>query len=251
MWYAEARTACRQAAAIYRELGDRRLEGLALSLDGTAYEAHLWATPIAPVLLLVVLRWFALQFASWVVLPWAGALKQAITPCQDAVVLSRKVGDRLNEGQALTTLGFALKRARRFKKAISAHRQAVEIYRELGDRHSEARALTELGGGLRQALRFRKAISAYRQAVEIYRELGDRHSERAVLTNLSLALRLVCRFKAASTADRQVVAISQELGLPHAVARQVVAWQAVKYWTFDADRLQEDRAHGGGLLGRR
>ena len=211
MWYAEARTACRQAAAIYRELGDRRLEGLALSLDGTAYEAHLWATPIAPVLLLVVLRWFALQFASWVVLPWAGALKQAITPCQDAVVLSRKVGDRLNEGQALTTLGFALKRARRFKKAISAHRQAVEIYREL----------------------------------------GDRHSERAVLTNLSLALRLVCRFKAASTADRQVVAISQELGLPHAVARQVVAWQAVKYWTFDADRLQEDRAHGGGLLGRR
>jgi len=211
MWYAEARTACRQAAAIYRELGDRRLEGLALSLDGTAYEAHLWATPIAPVLLLVVLRWFALQFASWVVLPWAGALKQAITPCQDAVVLSRKVGDRLNEGQALTTLGFALKRARRFKKAISAHRQAVEIYREL----------------------------------------GDRHSERAVLTNLSLALRLVCRFKAASTADRQVVAISQELGLPHAVARQVVAWQAVKYWTVDADRLQEDRAHGGGLLGRR
>ena len=75
--FEEAITALQDAAAIFRETGDRHGEGMALNNLGSA--------------LLEVRRF-----------------EEAITAHQDAAAIFRETGDRHGEGDALTNLGIAL-----------------------------------------------------------------------------------------------------------------------------------------------
>ena len=72
---------CQDAAAIYRETGDRHGEGGALNNLGIA-------------------------------LRQAGRFEEAITAHQDAAAIYRETGDRYREGMALGNLGTALAEAR-------------------------------------------------------------------------------------------------------------------------------------------
>ena len=104
--FEEAISAHQDAAAIYRETGDRHREGVALNNLGLALRE---------------VRRF----------------EEAISAHQDAAAIYRETGDRHREGTALTNLGVALREVRRFEEAISAHQDAAAIFRETGDRHSE------------------------------------------------------------------------------------------------------------------
>jgi tetratricopeptide (TPR) repeat protein len=109
----EAVTAYRDAAVIFRKVGDRHGEGNAMNNLGLS---------------LVKVRRF----------------EEAIAAHQDAAVIFREVGDRHREGMALGNLGLALVEVRRFEEAIAAHQDAAAIYRETGDRHSEDAALNNI-----------------------------------------------------------------------------------------------------------
>jgi tetratricopeptide (TPR) repeat protein len=72
----EAITSCQDAAAIYRETGDRHNEGMALGNLGLALRD-------------------------------AQRFEEAITSCQDAAAIFRETGDRRSEGMALGNLAAA------------------------------------------------------------------------------------------------------------------------------------------------
>ena len=112
--FEEAITAYQDAAAIYRETGDRHREGLALVGLGLA---------------LVEVR--------------AVRGGDQRPPGRGGHLPGDR--DRHGEGNALTNLGLALREVRRFEEAISAHQDATAIYRETGDRHREGLALVGLG----------------------------------------------------------------------------------------------------------
>ena len=141
--------------------------------------------------------------------------EEAITAHQDAAAIFRETGDRRREGRALDNLSLALQEAGRFAEAITAHQDAAAIFRETGDRHSEAMALTNLGVALEEVRRFEEAITAHQDAAAIFRETGDRHGEGAALTNLGLALTKVRRFEEAITAFQEDLAICHEVGDRH------------------------------------
>jgi len=101
------------AAAIYRETGDRHGEGMALDNLGAA-------------------------------LHQVRRFEEAISAHQDAAAIYRETGDRHGEGMALNNLGNALRGVRRFEEAMSAHADAAAIFEETGDRHSEGIALGNL-----------------------------------------------------------------------------------------------------------
>ncbi len=90
----EAITAHQDAAAIFRETGDRHSEGMALGNLGLA-------------------------------LRQVRRFDEAITAHQDAVAIFRETGDRHGEGMALGNLGLALREVRRFDEAITAHQDAA------------------------------------------------------------------------------------------------------------------------------
>ena len=110
-------TATRQLA-IFRELGDRWGQGLALNTSARAS---------------MDLRRF----------------EETVTTCRQALSVHREIGDRHGEVDALNTLSAAYQGMGRFSEAVSYSRQALSIVRETGDRHGEGITLTKLGAALR------------------------------------------------------------------------------------------------------
>ena len=63
------------------------------------------------------------------------------------------------------------------KKAIEYYEQALKISREIGDRRGEGNDLGNLGIAYSDLGEPRKAIEYYEQALKIAKEIGDRQNE--------------------------------------------------------------------------
>ncbi|MEV6523345.1 BTAD domain-containing putative transcriptional regulator [Longispora sp. NPDC051575] len=71
---------------------------------------------------------------------------EAVTHARRALAVSREMGYRMHEGQALTALADALGRAGQSAEAEQLAREALVVHRETGYRLGEARALAVLAG---------------------------------------------------------------------------------------------------------
>ena len=111
--YDEAAVAHLDAAAIFRDTGNRHGEGKALNNLGLAL--------------------FGLDRHD-----------EAAGVHLDAAAIFQETGDRHGEGNALGNLGNALRELRRSEEAAAAYQEAAEIFRATGDRRSEFMALQSL-----------------------------------------------------------------------------------------------------------
>ena len=164
-----------------RRLGDRELEGSALTNLGLAQQEL--CRP-----------------------------EKAITAHRDAVAIFRAIGDMDGAGDALNNLGLALRDQGWFEEAVAAHRDAAAVYQQTGNRHGEAGALNNLGLALKRVLCFDEAITSHVGAAAIYRETGHRHGEGMALGNLGGALRESGRSGEAIGAWQGAVNIFRETG---------------------------------------
>ena len=72
------------------------------------------------------------------------------------------------------------------RRAIEYHEQALAISREIGDRRGEGNDLGNLGNAYKNLGEVRRAIGYYEQALVIAREIGDRRGEAFLCWNLGL-----------------------------------------------------------------
>ena len=86
---------------------------------------------------------------------WRRRFDDWLTTTAISLNAARRLGDRVNEGRALISLGIALRQVRRFEEAITALQSAAAILRETGDRPSKASALTNLGNALSEVATIR------------------------------------------------------------------------------------------------
>ena len=95
------------------------------------------------------------------------------------VNISRKLGDRAEEGKVLGNLGAAFYSLDQHKKAIEFFTKSLNISRELGDRDREGVALGNLGAAFCKLGQYDKAIEFHTKHLNISRELaiGDRTGE--------------------------------------------------------------------------
>ncbi len=149
----------REAVTIFRLLGDRHREGIALGHIAIALQA-------------------------------TGQATESIAAYRDIVAVMRKAGDRRGEGVTLINLGYALQEAGMMEEAITAEEEAANILGEIGDRGGEGTALNNLGGILRLLDRECEAIAVLRKAVDALAD-GDAHAHGAALVNLGQALLVV------------------------------------------------------------
>ncbi|MEU6849001.1 tetratricopeptide repeat protein [Actinacidiphila alni] len=131
-----------------------------------------------------------------------------------ALAVSRAIGDRACEAEALTKLGGAYRQARRFDEAARVCREAIAIQRERGERHSEGVAVNNLAGALLEAGKYEEAVPVAREAVAIFREAGDRHRVGLALSHLGGALWGTGQHAEAATVYEESARLGNETGDP-------------------------------------
>ncbi|MDW5550956.1 tetratricopeptide repeat protein [Methanosarcina sp.] len=141
-----------------------------------------------------------------------GYVRKAIEYYEQALKISREIGDRRGEGADLGNLGLAYSDLGEPRKAIEYYEQALKISREIGDRRGEGADLGNLGSAYSHLGEPRKAIEYYEQALKISREIGDRRNEGTWLGNLGLAYSHLGEPRKAIEYYEQALKISREIG---------------------------------------
>jgi tetratricopeptide (TPR) repeat protein len=148
-----------------------------------------------------------------------GETHKAIEYYQQALEISREIGDRVGEGNRLGNLGIAYRRLGEAHKAIEFYKQALEIIREVGDRRLEGYHLGNLGVAFYDLAEIHKAVEYFQQALKISREVDDRRWEGIHLGNLGDAYRQLGEYESAKEHLSQALKIAQEIG-----AKRAEAW---------------------------
>ncbi|GGS97075.1 tetratricopeptide repeat protein [Streptomyces cinerochromogenes] len=143
-------------------------------------------------------------------LRYMGRLHEAVDAHLHARDIFQAVGDREHECALLNNLGLALRDVGRVEEAVEAHKRDRDLCRADGDQHGEAIAWTSLGRALEAAGRSAEAIDALMRARELFRTLGDRRSEAVTWFNLADTLRETARAPEAIEAFRKALSLYRE-----------------------------------------
>ncbi|MGB8343707.1 MAG: CHAT domain-containing protein [Ktedonobacteraceae bacterium] len=101
-----------------------------------------------------------------------GRLPEALRLYEQALVLSREVGDRAGEGTTLNNLGRVYDDIGQKAKALDYYEQALVLLREVGDRAGEGVTLVNMAVLQYQEQRPQEAIANMEQALAILRATG-------------------------------------------------------------------------------
>jgi tetratricopeptide (TPR) repeat protein len=141
--------------------------------------------------------------------PWA----EAITPHETAIEVAERLGDRLEQANALCDLGIVRRMTGAYSTAARAHERALEIYRGLGDRLGEANALCDLGAVWRMTGDNPASVQLLEQwALDLYRDLGDRLGEASALSDLGFVHLETCDYQTAAQDHEQALDLYRDLG---------------------------------------
>jgi tetratricopeptide (TPR) repeat protein len=94
--------------------------------------------------------------------------QQAIALYEQALLIWRKIGDRIQEFSTLSSISTAYKAFSQYQKALEYDNQALVITRELKDRFSEAATLVNVAGDYRNLGESQKALEYYNQVLSFY-----------------------------------------------------------------------------------
>ncbi len=169
-----------QALDVYRNIKDRKGEGIALGNLGIIYRN-------------------------------IGNYPKAINYQEQSLEITRELKDRKGEGNVLGNLGIIYWSLGKYPKAIDYHEQSLAIARELKDRNGEGVALGNLGMTYRDLSNYPKAINYHEQSLAITRELKNRNGEGNVLGNLGMTYHSLGNYGKAIEYHQQHLAITREL----------------------------------------
>ena len=177
----EARDHYEAALAIYREMGNRRAEGILLASLGTVHFNQ-------------------------------GRMKEAREYYEAALSIHREVGDRLTEGAVLGNLGNLHHEQGRVEEARSCYEAALAIHREVGNHRDEGVMLNNLGLLHQNQGRMKEARSSFMAALAIQRNVGDRRIEGGILGNLGILNAQHGQMEEAHGCFAAALSISREVG---------------------------------------
>lgn len=217
----EAITAHERALDIFKQLGDRHRESMALSNLGAvlAILGRLEEAVPAQEHALEIFQETGdrhSEAATWnnlgSTLKKLGRFDESITAHENARRINQEIGNLHGEGTAWGNVAVSLERLGRLEEAVTAHERARDIFQETGDRPSEAMAWNNLGISLRKLRRAAEAITAYKHARDIFHETGDHQREGPAWLGLALALRLSQRTEEARRSIDEAVAAYTKSG---------------------------------------
>jgi CHAT domain-containing protein/Tfp pilus assembly protein PilF len=145
-----------QALPLWREAGNRRGEALTLNNIGRVYSD-------------------------------LGQEQHALENLNQALPIWREVGNHHGEASTLNAMGRVYSDMGQEQKAMELFNQALPYWREAADRNGEALTLDNLGRVYAALGQGQKAIEFYNQALPIWRATGNRHGEASTLNSIGRA----------------------------------------------------------------
>ena len=115
----------------------------------------------------------------------AASLRQAIPKLEEAIRLSRSIGDRAQEAEAIANMGAALYSLGSFRETIEKFRLALAVWHEAGDLRNQAVALSYIAASHHRLGEWQKVLDHQNQALTIYQSLGDLPAEATQLNNIA------------------------------------------------------------------
>ncbi|MEV6341258.1 tetratricopeptide repeat protein [Nocardia vinacea] len=124
---------------------------------------------------------------------------------------AHRLGDRLEEANALSEIAYAGWFSNNIKRTAELHQRALAIYRDLGNRLGQANSLNGLGWARREEGDTGQAIDLYQRALTLYRDIGDGPGEGMVLNNLGRLHRFTGDNKQAADLYQQALTLYRDL----------------------------------------
>jgi len=195
--YAKAIEYYKEAVAIKREIGDRKGEWMILNNIGAVYnhvghvDRNLDQYPYPVV---------------------ESSYPLALEYYQQALTITRTLGDREGEGKILRNIGRVYLKEGQDSDALEYYQQALAINREIRDREGEGTILQEIGEQYSQLNQYSKALESYQQALAIKHEIRDREGEGTLLSNIGQLYSQLDQYSEARKYFQQALAIMREVG---------------------------------------
>jgi CHAT domain-containing protein/tetratricopeptide (TPR) repeat protein len=190
---ARAESRIELAASMWKALGDRDEEALALyELAGIArrrgdnrknlerYAAALEASRAAGDRQLEARLLDGIALAKI----FTGDPAAASDLLAQSIALARGAGDPQTENEALNTLGWSETLLGRYQKAIDLYRRAIALGQSRGDRRSEAWPTVGLAFAYLRLGETTKALATYERALSLWESLGDRNGQVVTLEDM-------------------------------------------------------------------
>lgn len=130
---------------------------------------------------------------------------------EEALALSRKIGDKGRQARALTYVALGTFHAGRTEEAIEPFKQSAALAGEAGDKRFQLLALNSAATLLAESGRTEEALHFYDQSLELCRDQKDRRGEANLLRNIA---RIHIRTRDYSKAERILLS---SIGLARAV----------------------------------
>ncbi|GAA1952184.1 ATP-binding protein [Kitasatospora viridis] len=192
---------------------------LALVRHARTHDRHEWANALTA------------ELSAY--LHFEGRYQESIS-LQHAVISSTQVpGGQFSVANALMAIG-RNRHMSDVTDAADTYRRALVIYRRLGDRLGEANALHELGRLLYLQGDLDGVAELNQQALTIYRELGDLRGQAGALRELGNRAVLIGDYAAATALLHQAMAIQQDLDDPVGQAHLLIQLGRTSHSTGDS-----------------
>ncbi len=141
-----------------------------------------------------------------------GRMDDARAHAQASLAIARDVGNRRLEGNLIGNLGILHAVQGRFEEARVHFEQALAIHREVGNRRIEGIDTSNLGHVYREQGKLEEARAHFQQALAIHREVGSRRDEGVVIGSLGLLCSDQGRLDDAHSLSEDALAICREVG---------------------------------------
>ncbi|MGK7903587.1 MAG: CHAT domain-containing protein, partial [Hormoscilla sp.] len=141
-----------------------------------------------------------------------GKRQQALDYYNQALPISRSVGDRSGVAITLSNIGGVYDKIGKQQQALDYYNQALPIQREVGARSGVAITLSNIGSVYSDIGKQQQALDYYNQALPISRSVGDRKGEARTLNNIGLVYSGIGKRQQALDYFNQALPILREVG---------------------------------------
>lgn len=227
----------KQALILYREIGDRRGEGLTLhNMGGVYFRLGLYAHGLELFeQALAVRRELGdlvgvelILYNLGVIYYNLGEYSQAREFHQQALDISRELGDSDTAKMNLYMLGLIYDSLAQYNQALEMYRQALDINLEINENIG-----TNIAAIYSRFGEYEKALESYQQSLTIYIQREDRQGQAAIIHNIGAVYAGLGQYSKALESYQQALAIEREIGDSPNKAKTLSSLGAIYEWLRD------------------
>lgn len=142
----------------------------------------------------------------------AESKREAIKKFESALQLSKDLGERRSEADALDHIGTSYLQLGEYRKALEFYSQSLPLWNSLGDQRAEAVTLNNIARAYSSLSDYKKALEHYDRSLSLSRAVGDRRTEGTTLNNIGAVYADLGDYRKALEFYGQALPISVALG---------------------------------------